>query len=87
VCRVEITPEGLRHLGRLPSKVRNVALTTVLGPLAENPERLGKPLIGELEGLRSARRGDYRIIYEILEAEKVVLIHRVQHRRDVWRPR
>jgi mRNA interferase RelE/StbE len=44
-------------------------------------------LIGELEGLRSALRGDYRIIYEILEAEKVVLIYRVQHRRDVYRPR
>jgi mRNA-degrading endonuclease RelE of RelBE toxin-antitoxin system len=37
--------------------------------------------------LHSARRGDYRIIYEIFEEEQVVLIHRVQHRRDVYRPR
>ena len=84
---VEITPEGLRHLQRLPEKVRAAALESILGPSAGNPHRLGRPLLGELEGLRSARRGDYRILYEILEDESVVLIHRVQHRRDVYRPR
>ncbi len=84
---VEITPEGLRHLNRLPDKVRHAALETIFGPIAENPQRLGKPLVGELEGLRSARRGDYRVIYEILEGDETVLIHRVQHRRDVYRPR
>jgi mRNA-degrading endonuclease RelE of RelBE toxin-antitoxin system len=84
---VEITPEGLRHLDGLPEKVQAAALGLILGPIADNPQRLGRPLVGELEGLRSARRGDYRIIYEILEDEQVVLIHRVQHRRDVYRPR
>ncbi len=84
---VEITPEGLRHLNQLPEKVREAALAAILGPIAENPQRLGKPLLGELDGLHSARRGDYRIIYEIFEDEQVVLIHRVQHRRDVYRPR
>ena len=84
---VEITPEGLRHLNRLPEKVREAALAAILGPIADNPQLLGKPLLGELEGMHSARRGDYRIIYEILEEETIVLIHRVQHRRDVYRPR
>lgn len=84
---VEITPEGLRHLKRLPDKVLHAALETIFGPIAENPQRLGKPLVGELEGLHSARRGDYRIIYETFEDDETVLIHRVQHRRDVYRPR
>lgn len=84
---VEITPAGLRHLDRLPENVRAAALESILGPIAENPQRLGKPLLGELEGLWSARRGDYRIIYEVFEDERIVLIHRVQHRRDVYRPR
>ena len=83
---VEITPEGLRHFNRLPEKVRHAALETIFGPIAENPQRLGKPLVGELDGLRSARRGDYRIIYESLEVDEVILIHRVQHRREVYRP-
>lgn len=84
---VEITPEGLRHLNQLPDKVRHAALETIFGPTSENPQRLGTPLVGELEGLMSARRGDYRVIYEILEDDETVLIHRIQHRRDVYRPR
>jgi mRNA interferase RelE/StbE len=87
VYEVDITPEGLRHLDRLPAKVREAALATIFGPIAENPQRLGKPLVGELEGLHSTRRGDYRVIYETLEDDQTVLIHRVQHRRDVYRPR
>lgn len=84
---VEITPEGLRHLNLLPERIREAALSAVFGPIAENSRRLGKPLLGELEGLTGARRGDYRIIYEIFEEEQVVLVHRIQHRRDVYRPR
>ena len=61
-------------------------MTTITGAIAENPRRVGKPLVGEFEGLRSARRGDYRTIYEILEEQAVVAIHRIQHRRDVYRP-
>jgi mRNA interferase RelE/StbE len=87
VYEVEITPEGLRHLDELPAKIREAALAAVFGPIAKNPARLGKPLFGELEGLRSARRGDYRIIYQIVEEEKAIIIHRIQHRRDVYRPR
>lgn len=59
----------------------------MLGSIAEEPRRVGKPLVGELEGLWSARRGDYRVIYEILDTNHIVLIHRVQHRRDIYRPR
>ncbi len=84
---VEITPEGLRHLDRLPAKVRAAVMETIFGTIAENPHRAGKPLRGELEGLFSARRGDFRIIYEIDEETQVVLVHRAQHRRTAYRPR
>lgn len=84
---VEITPEGLRHLNRLPDKVRAPVMETILGSIAENPRRAGKPLKGELEGLHSARRGEFRVIYEIDEASRVVLVHRAQHRRSVYRRR
>jgi mRNA-degrading endonuclease RelE of RelBE toxin-antitoxin system len=87
VHEVETTPEALRHLARLPDRVRAAALEAILGPIADNPQRAGKPLVGGLLGLYSARRGDYRIVYEILEEERVVIIHRVQHRGTVYRPR
>jgi mRNA-degrading endonuclease RelE of RelBE toxin-antitoxin system len=87
VTSVEITPEALGHLNQLPSKVRDAAIQAMLGPIAEHPRRVGKPLVGELTGLHSARRGDYRVIYEIDDDHKVVIVHRIQHRRVVYRPR
>jgi mRNA interferase RelE/StbE len=84
---VEITPEGLRHLDWLPDKVRAAVLETIFGSIAENPRRAGKALRGELEGLYSARRGEFRAIYEIDEAARVVLVHRAQHRRGAYRRR
>jgi mRNA interferase RelE/StbE len=84
---VEITPEGLRHLNRLSVKVRAAVLEAIFGSIAENPQRAGKPLKGELEGLHSARRGEFRVIYEIDEAAGVVLVHRAQHRRSAFRRR
>ena len=85
--KVEITPEGLRHLNRLPDKVRAAVMETIFGSIAENPPRAGKPLRGELEGLYSARRGEFRVVYEIDEATRTVLIHRAQHRRSAYRKR
>jgi mRNA-degrading endonuclease RelE of RelBE toxin-antitoxin system len=87
VFEVEITPEGLRHLNQLPGKVRDAAIQAILGPISEQPRRVGKPLVGELTGLYAARRGDYRVVYEIDDDRKVVIVHRVQHRRVVYRPR
>jgi mRNA-degrading endonuclease RelE of RelBE toxin-antitoxin system len=84
---VEIAPEGLRHLKRTPDKVRAAVLATIFGSIAENPQRAGKPLRGELEGLYSARRGEFRVIYEIDEAAGVVLVHRAKHRRGAHRGR
>lgn len=82
---LEITPEGRRSLGRLPRKVRDAVLALMFASLAENPRQVGKPLVGELAGLHSARRAEYRVVYEIVEARRVVVVHRVGHRRDVYR--
>jgi len=81
------TPEAKRHLDRLPEKVLHAALELIHGPLAEDPHCVGKPLLGELAGLWSARRADYRVIYEVDDDARTVTVHRVQHRRDVYRPR
>ncbi len=84
---IRITPEGLRNFDTLPAKVRDAALVAVRGPISENPHRLGKPLVGALGGLFSARRGDYRVIYSVDDAANVVIVHRIQHRRSAYRHR
>ncbi|MDO5500140.1 MAG: type II toxin-antitoxin system RelE/ParE family toxin [Propionibacteriaceae bacterium] len=74
--------EVLQALTRLPEKVATAAIEFIYGALAENPQRVGKALRFELEGLHSARRGSYRIICRITE---VVTIAAIEHRADVYR--
>ena len=54
--------------------------------LGEQPHA-GYPLKGDLRGLRRIRVGDYRVMYEVLDDELVVLVVRVAHRREVYRRR
>lgn len=76
------TPTAKPALTRLPEKVAAAAVEFIYGPLAENPRRVGKAMRRELEGLYSARRGDFRIIYRI---SNVVTIMAIDHRADIYR--
>lgn len=49
----------------LPEMVAAACFEFITGPLAEDPRRVGKPLRNELAGTYSARRGDFRVIYDI----------------------
>lgn len=85
--RIQITSEARRGLHRLPAKVAVAVVEFVTGPLADDPTRVSTPLTGELATYRSARRGDYRILIRIDGAARTVLVARVEHRADVYRPR
>ena len=76
-----------RAIDRLPGKVAIAVLDFLLGPLCENPRRVGKPLRGELAGLHGARVGTYRVLYEIDEESMTVRVIAIDHRADVYRPR
>ncbi|MCA1727437.1 MAG: type II toxin-antitoxin system RelE/ParE family toxin, partial [Actinobacteria bacterium] len=58
-----VAPSADRALRRLPEKAASAIVEFMLGPLLDAPERVGRPLRGELEGLRAARRGAYRVLY------------------------
>ena len=75
-----------RAIDRLPEKVAIAVLDYLVGPLLENPQRVGKPLRGDLAGLHSARVGAYRIVYEIDEAGRTVRVIYIDHRADIYRP-
>ena len=45
------------------------------------------PLKLGLEGLHSAGRGDYRVIYRIDEQRRRIDVVAIEHRADVYRPR
>jgi mRNA interferase RelE/StbE len=68
----------------LPESVAAAAFEFIVGPLAANPRRVGKPLREPLAPLYSARRGEYRILYRIDGGRLIVEIVTVEHRRDVY---
>ena len=70
----------------LPEAVAAAVIELTTGPLLEDPRRLGVALRNELEGVWSVRRGAYRILYRIDDARREVVVLRVGHRRDVYRP-
>lgn len=81
------TPTARRALAKLPEKVASAVIEFCYGPLSDNPQRVGKAMRLELEGLYSARRGDFRIIYRISQKATQVVIVAIEHRADVYRPR
>lgn len=84
-AEVAWTPSARRALIRLPEKAATAVVEFVYGPLSVNPRRVGKPLRFELEGLHSARRGDYRVVYRIEDGRLTIVA--VEHRSDAYRPR
>ena len=69
---------------RLPEGVAAAAWEFIRGLLLEDPHRVGKPLRHERQGLWAARRGQYRVIYRILDDVVVVEVVGVAHRADVY---
>jgi mRNA-degrading endonuclease RelE of RelBE toxin-antitoxin system len=82
-----ITPTARRQLTEhLPEAVAAAAYEFIVGPLLDNPYRLGKQLRPPLDDRHSARRGTYRVIYRIDDHSRTVTVVDVAHRRDAYRP-
>ena len=69
----------------LSESVAAAVIELITGPLLDNPRRVGVELRNELEGLWSARRGTYRVLYRIDDQNREVVVLRVGHRGDVYR--
>jgi mRNA interferase RelE/StbE len=85
--RVVLRPAALRALQAIPEKVATACWEFIHGPLAENPRRVGKPLLEPLAPQYSARRGEYRVLYLIDDEQLIVTITSVTHRADAYRTR
>ena len=85
--RLVVAAAAERSLARLPEAAAAAIVEFMVSPLLENPHRVGHQLQRELAGLWAARRGPYRVVYEIDDENDVVVVLRIDHRADVYRPR
>lgn len=68
-----------------PEKIATAVIEFILGPLREKPHRVGKQLRPPMDAFYSARRGQYRVIYRIVEERILVQVISISHRRDAYR--
>ncbi len=84
VYRLLLERSAERDLARLSSKIHDRVIAAVQA-LASNPRPPGcRKLVGSQNDWR-IRVGDYRVVYEIMDATREVRINRVRHRREVYR--
>jgi mRNA interferase RelE/StbE len=70
---------------QLPEAVAAACHEFIQGPLADNPYRVGKQLGPPHYPAYAARRGDFRVVYDIRETEVAVEVVSIMHRRDTYR--
>ena len=81
---IRIKASAAKDLERV-AKSDRLRIVAAIDRLADYP-LVGSALKGDLRGLRRLRVGDYRVVYEVRNNDLVVLVLRVAHRRDVYRP-
>jgi len=85
--RLVVAATAERALGRLPAGVAAAIVEFMVGALLDAPRRVGHPSPRGLAGLWAARRGPYRVVYEIDDDQCTVNVVRIDHRADIYRPR
>jgi mRNA interferase RelE/StbE len=84
--RVRVTRTAARQLTqRLPEAVAAACVEFLYGSLAGEPRRVGSPLRKPYEGYWRARRGEYRVRYSIDDADHIITVVDICHRRDGYR--
>ena len=82
---VAVERRAAKFLRALTDKRLSLRLREAIDGLAESPRPPGSvKLQGEGE-LYRVRAGDYRIVYQIQDAELVVLVVQIGHRREIYR--
>lgn len=80
--RLLYTQEAAKQIRKLDRSVKD-RIEKALQRLSGHPE-LGKRLTGLLSDRWSYRVGDWRILYKVRQAELLILILTVGHRREVY---
>jgi mRNA interferase RelE/StbE len=82
--RVFLERAAERDLKQLSARLHSRVIASIQA-LARNPRPRGCRKLTGADNDWRIRVGDYRVIYEISDAVRVVRVNRVRHRREVYR--
>ena len=83
---VEISRRAIRSMAALPRKEEQ-RVRAAIELLADEPRPPNCVALTGGQSVYRVRVGDYRIVYKVIDARLMILVIRVGHRRDVYRPR
>ena len=78
-----MTRSAAKELEGVPTKDRQ-RIVRRIAALADDPRPVGAEKLSGDDKYR-VRQGDYRILYEIVDAELIVTVVRIGNRREVYR--
>ena len=81
--RLQIKPSAVKEIEALPQKDRRRLVAKIQG-LSTNPRPPGCEKLSGHE-LYRVRQGNYRILYTLQDADLVVIVVKIGHRREVYR--
>ena len=82
---VVVARRAIRSIARL-SRPDQQRVRAAIDLLADRRRPPGCVALAGEESVYRVRVGDYRILYEVIDASLVIRVVRVGHRRDVYRP-
>ena len=82
--RVVLAPAAERQFAKLSHQAREM-IAAVLVALADNPRPPGCVKLAGAEDLWRIRVRQYRVIYQILDGELIVVVVKIGDRKDVYR--
>jgi mRNA interferase RelE/StbE len=82
--RVVLTPAAERQLGKLSRQAREM-IAAALVALGLNPRPAGCSKLSGADDLWRIRVRQYRVIYQIVDDQLIVVVVKVADRKDVYR--
>jgi len=83
--QIWLMPEAATELRRLDKAIAQ-RIVNKLKWLSQNLDNLMlEVLAGEFKGFYKLRIGSYRAIYTVNREERLLLVHLIGHRRDIYR--
>ncbi|HEX5348728.1 MAG TPA: type II toxin-antitoxin system RelE/ParE family toxin [Pseudonocardiaceae bacterium] len=80
-------PRARRDLRKLPEKIATACVEFIRTVVAEDPYRVGKPLVSSWVGNYWVRRAEWRIIYRIDDHQVLIEVVTIAHHADAYRSR
>ena len=83
--KVIILPTAFEDLSRIDKPIAK-RITDKITWLSENLDNIAPlPLKGNLSGFYKLKIGDWRVLYEIDYDERVITVHKVGHRKEIYK--